>query len=141
LGIINKGDYTLRVGKELVIRPKWKSKYRRRTSSQAGGLDVNELSEIGFLILRYSVSREAWVELGLEETLFYNLVEKPAVPPLEYVDDFKGTVLGLQFSNTSDYLGYRLTANVGFRWEKKFFEEVSRVNTMLFLRIYAGAQD
>jgi len=79
--------------------------------------------------------------LGVEGTLFYNLVEEPTVPTPAYVDDFMGTVLGVQFSNTSDYLGYQFTSNVGFRWERKAFEDVSEVHTTAFLRLFAGAQD
>jgi len=79
--------------------------------------------------------------VGAEGTLFYNLMDKPTVPTPTYVDDYKGTVAGVQFSNRSDYLGYKLTANVGFRWERRSFEDQVEVNTIMFLRMYAGASD
>ena len=141
LGIINKMDYHMPLGKNFVLRPKWKSMYRRDTAEKGTPSEVKELSEIGFLILKYAIYKTTWIELGVEGTLFYNLVEEPTMPTPAYVDDFTGTVLGVQFSNTSDYLGYQFTSNVGFRWERKAFEDVSEVNTTAFLKMFAGAQD
>ncbi|MCK5733178.1 MAG: hypothetical protein KAI38_03270, partial [Candidatus Latescibacteria bacterium] len=133
LGVINKMDYHLPLGKNLLLRPKWKSLYRRNTAEEGTPSEVKELSEIGFLILKYSIYETTSIELGVEGTLFYNLVEEPAVATSDYVEDFTGTVLGAQFANTSDYLGYLITANVGFRWERKAFEGITEVNTSAFL--------
>ena len=140
LGAINKIDYALSLGKRFTLQPKWKSMYRRNTVHRGTPLEINELSEIGFLIMRYSVHASTWLEIGTQVTLFHNFIEAPAVPTPDYVGDYTGTVLGIQFSNASDYLGYQLTANAGFRWNREAFEKGdTRITTTAFLRIYAGA--
>jgi len=139
-GVINKAAYRLDIGGALTIQPKWKSMYSRQTSSETGGLQTHEIFEIGFLTLKYSILKNTWIDLGAEYTLFYNLIDRPAVPTPGYMEDFRGTVFCVQLSNVSDYLGYRLTTNLGFQWQKKTFEAEEEVSTVFFVRTYAGIE-
>jgi len=139
-GLINKADYTIRVGKKLIIWPKWKSMYRRMIPTDPDALKINDLTQIGFLIVKYSVLRSAWITCGVEYTIFNNFV-KPVVPPPGFVRDYRGTVLVVQLSNWSDYMGYVLTSNIGLRWERKVFKEREpEINSVAFIRVYAGVK-
>ena len=72
--------------------------------------------------------------------IFNNLEKRPEILPPGYVDDFTGTVLAFQLSNRSAYLGYSLTMNTGFRWERRVYEVDTETNSLLFIRVFAGLQ-
>ena len=126
--------------KDLSLWPKWKNMYRRLVPTQRGQIETKEFSEVFFLIAKYALLEKTWLELGTEYTIFENFIESPALPPPGFTDDFRGVVLAAQFSNTTDYLGYQLTGNLGFRWERRKFEDQTIIGTTFFTRIYAGAQ-
>jgi hypothetical protein len=46
--------------------------------------------------------------------------------------------MSVLFSNTSAYLGYKLTMNTGFQWERQSFEEDTRKETLAFVRVFAS---
>ena len=107
--------------------------YRRLLPSKPSlGAEAKEMSNIGFLIGRYFLLERTWLELGTEYTIYNDFLEKGR--------DFRGLVLATQFSNTSDFLGYRLTGNLGFRWERRAYEYGTEIGTTFFVRIYAGAE-
>lgn len=140
-GLVNKADYTIQIGEKLTIWPKWKSMYRFMRPTDPNALKIKELTEIGFLMTKFPILRSAWITAGVEYTLFNNFVE-PAAPPPGFLRDYKGTVLVAQFTNTSDYLGYGFTSNIGFRWERKAFEErEADINSVAFIEVYAGIRD
>jgi len=141
LGAIGKADYEMRLSKDMVLSPKWKTMYKREIPTDPQKMKTHEISHMFFFLGRYSILKQTWIELGWEHTLFSNLVAKPEVLPPGYVEDFQRTVLATQFSNTSAYLGYQLAAKLGFRWEKTWFEERKSTNSVAFIEIYAGAQD
>jgi len=139
-GLINKADYPLRITKRFVLWPKWKSMYQRVFPTDPAQLETKELSEIGFLVGKYSILEKTWLELGVEYTIFNNLLREPTVLPPGFKRDYKGLVLAFQFSNTSDYLGYRFTSNLGFRWERKSYEYGKEIGSTFFVRMFAGAE-
>ena len=150
LGMINKADYTLRIG-DLIVLPKVKSMYVREkhTEREKGGR--NEISGILFLMLRYPLTKGMELQIGFEGTRFVNWMDRAEwVGPKvfaaryigEYVGDYWGQVYALQFSNRTEYLGYQLATNMGFRFERKGFEAGKETtSTTVFARVYAGAQD
>ena len=139
--LVNKADYPIPIGKSLTLWPKWKQLYLRRTPTDPTKLKSNELSEILFFMWKYSFTRSLWLESGVECELFSNLIDRPDPVPPGYIDDFDQVVLAAQFSNRSDYLGYRLMANVGVRWESKRFEKDTETNTVIFIKVFAGSQE
>ena len=55
------------------------------------------------------------------------------------VPDSNSRVLAIQFGNTSDYLGYSLHVQTGFRWQKSTFEFLPDATTStVFTTVYAG---
>ncbi|HID11125.1 MAG TPA: hypothetical protein EYP17_07470 [Candidatus Latescibacteria bacterium] len=131
-GAIVKGDYPIRVSKRLVLWPKWKTMYRRFVPSNPSvGPEAKEMSNIGFLIGKYGLLEGTWLQVGAEYTIYNNFLDKGK--------NYRGLVLAMQFSNTADYLGYRLTGNFGFRWERRAYEYGTEIGTTFFVTIYAGA--
>ena len=138
LGIINKADYPIRL-KGLTLWPKWKQMYKRVTPTQPDVLKSKHLSELFSFLATYPLSNTLSITSGAEYEVFDNLLEKPQPVPPEYEEDYQRLTLAFQISNVSDYMGYRLTTNLGALWEKKRFEAGSSTNTMTFVSFYAGA--
>ena len=141
LGVINKIDYPLPITDNLSFWPRWKGIYRKVNPTFSTDLDISEWSQFFMLTSKYFILPTTFIEYGVEFNLFRNLNIRPDILPPGYVDDFAGTVLALQLSNRSAYLGYSLTMNTGFRWERKAFEEATETNSLLFIRVFAGLQN
>jgi hypothetical protein len=141
LGVINKIDYPLPITDNLSFWPRWKGIYRKVNPTFTTDLDISEWSQFYMLTSKYFILPTTFIEYGVEVNLFRNLNTRPDIVPPGYVDDFTGTVLALQLSNRSAYLGYSLTMNTGFRWERKAFEEATETNSLLFIRVFAGLQN
>lgn len=141
LGVINKIDYPLPITDNLSFWPRWKGIYRKVNPTFSTDLDISEWSQFYMLTSKYFILPTTFIEYGVEFNLFRNLNTRPEILPPGYVGDFTGTVLALQLSNRSAYLGYSLTMNTGFRWERKAFEEATETNSLLFIRVFAGLQN
>ena len=141
IGLVNKADYRQRLWGGGLLEPRFKSMLFRRRAFQKRRADRKELWEILFLNVSYPVFDQGSVDLGVEYSLFYDLVPEPKVPPPGYIPDFKGLVLAAQWSNTVDFLGYRVTSKVGIRQQTRYFEDTTRTSNILFVRIYAGLEE
>nr|HID59671.1 hypothetical protein [Desulfobacterales bacterium] len=140
-GVINKADYRIEMGGKFTIWPKWKSMYRYMIPTNPTELKIKDLTEIGFLTIEFPVLKSGRITSGIEYTIFNNYI-KPTAPPPGFVGNYKGVVLVTQISNTSEYWGYLLTSNIGFRWERKSFKgKEPEVNSVAFIGIYAHVQD
>jgi hypothetical protein len=138
LGVINRIDYPLPITDNLSFWPRWKSTFRKVNPTFSTELDITEWSQFYMLTSKYFILPATFVEYGVEWNLFRNLEKRPEILPPGYVDDFTGTVLAVQLSNRSAYLGYSLTMNTGFRWERRAFEEATETNSLIFIRVFAG---
>ena len=123
------------------LQPKWKQLYLRRTPSERGALKAGQLSEIFFLVDRYKLTKNLWLENGVEYEIFRNMIGRPDPMPAGYIDDFEQLVLAVQLANRSAYLGYGMVVNIGGLWERKSFREEAETSTALFIRIFAGVQE
>jgi hypothetical protein len=139
-GIINKADYPLPVSDKLAFWPRWKAIFRKADPRQAGETQVTEWSHFFMLTSKYYILPTTFLEYGVELNLFRNLEDKPEIVPPGYVEDFTGTVLALQLTNRSSYLGYALTMNAGFLWDRRAFAAETNSNSLLFVRVFAGLQ-
>ena len=131
LALINKADYRMSFGKNLLFEPKFKSMYLRKEGFP-GTADRKELSEILFLVLKYGMFGKTWTELGVQGTLFRD--------KLEEMNDFEGLVYAFQLSNVSDFMGYKLTSNVGFRTETQYFDGRTKTGSVAFMTVFAGVE-
>ena len=139
VGLINKADYTLRLNDSFTLFPKWKSTFRSETPSDRALQDTKSLEQTLFLVTRYTViPGTTWLAFGTEFSNFDNLKKKSEQAQVGVVEDFRSLVFSILFSNTSAYLGYKLTMNTGFQWERQSFEEATRKETLTFVRIFAS---
>ncbi len=141
LGVINRIDYPLPITENLSFWPRWKSIFRKVNPTFSTELDITEWSQFYMLTSKYFILPTTFVEYGVEWNIFRNIEKRPDILPPGYVDDFTGTVLAVQLSNRSAYLGYSLTMNTGFRWERRAFEEATETNSLIFIRVFAGLQN
>ena len=142
-GMITKADYEIHLTDTITLWPKVKSQYQRLLPSSAINRDVaktNTREETLFLITRYKFLPQTWVDVGLEYGNFNNLKDRTQFN-FQDEDDFRNTVLAVVLSNTSAYVGYRVTMNAGFTREKRSFSEVGRdddTETTALIRLYAA---
>ena len=137
-GVINKADYTLRLRDDLIFTPKWKSTFRRTVPTNKSQFTSRDLEETLFLIARYLLLPQTWIEVGFEFSFFENLKQRPTEPQFGFQDDFSSRIFAIMFSNTSDYLGYRLTLNGGLLREHREFEKDSTEASTAFIRVFAA---
>ena len=140
LGLINKVDYPMHLSERVTLWPRWKSIFRNVDPQVVGESPVKEWSHFFMLTSKYYILPTTFLEYGVEFNVFANLEDKPEIVPPGYIDDFTGTVLALQLTNRSSYLGYALTMNAGFRWDRRAFEAETDSNSLLFIRVFAGLQ-
>ncbi|NKB70273.1 MAG: hypothetical protein GKR89_24650 [Candidatus Latescibacteria bacterium] len=140
-GLVLKADYPIQLTDNLRLTPRWKQLLTRRTPTDQLQLKTNDLSEIFFLMANYDVipGKLFW-ESGVEWELFNNLRDKPDPAPPAFVEDFNTLTLASQFTNISDYQGYRMTNKLGVRWQRRDLDEGSETNFLAFLTVYAGLQ-
>ena len=143
LGVINKADYTLGLGKETWVSLRAKNLYRKKTQPTKEILDIDESAEILSLLVKFPVLTNTTVEIGAEGTLFYNRIALPEFPPPDYEDKYSAYVLGFEASNKVHYLGYMFFTNAGFRFERRFYrhlKEFDVTKTSVFLTMYASME-
>ena len=145
LGVIDKTEFLYDI-RSLLLQLRWKSEFLREIPYLRVQERRIELAETFSCFLRtgYSewhkarVFRKMMLETGVEVTVF-NQFREPT-PPGQY-DDHLGTVWLTQWSISSDFLGYRLITQIGFRLERRRFEDTRpRTMGMGFCTVIAGIQ-
>ncbi len=138
LGVVNKGEYPLSF-REWDFLPRWKQLYSSRTPADQGVLETQELTEIFSLQATRDINANIGLTVGAEYELFYNLRERivPLLPG--YLEDGKTLILAGQVANSSSYLGYALTTNVGVRWVRQdLFATPPASDLFSFITVFAG---
>ena len=133
-GLIAKADYTYKL-RSWRIQPKWKSTYRRERPYLRAHPIHEALEETLFLMVKCPLLHNTTAEMGIEWTRFLQLRGSETSP---YSGDFRGRVWALQLTNLVDYYGYRITAQVGYRWDRKWFEKGAKSTSTLFISVFAG---
>lgn len=143
IGVINKADYPVEIGRNITLIPRWKNMWRKRSQPRASQLAINELSEIFSLSAVFPVLTKSRVEVGVEAIIFRNAEAIPDPLPPEYIDDFVGKVFTIQYTNRVQYQGYSITSNVGFQVNDINFgnlEDLDVSNTIAFIELFAGLE-
>lgn len=135
-GLINKADYTLWLWK-LRIQPRIKNEFRREVPVDLTKPERKEDTLLLILLGKFPVLRKSEIELGLEYTIFNQLMD-PVPPGLS--DDYRGLVFAVQFTNHVDYLGYRLTTQIGLRMDRRMYKAQTKTSMASFVTVYAGAE-
>jgi len=149
LGIVNKVDYLFRY-KQLTFRPKFKSELLKdNTPYSMGGVQAEreEWARIFFLICEFSVLRKTSIELGLEQMFSSDLLlDEDELVPGDFTQDFRSTVVAAQLTNRGNYVGYRLTSQLGYsirRTSREVVDEDSRSQTdsTVFMTVFASLDE
>ena len=96
-----------------------------------------------FLVGSIPVLETTEFEFGLEQRSFFDLEREDELEAGSFTGDFRGSVLALQLTNTSQYLGYELTTQMGVRLDRRSLEVIDRsreieTSGLSFLSIIAG---
>ena len=138
LGVINKGEYSIGF-KKWDLLPRWKQLYRNRVSADRGVLETEELTEIFSVQAARDINRNINFTMGAEYELFYNLRERTDPLPPGYLEDSSTLILAGQVANSSSYLGYALTTNVGVRWVRQDVHAAPAASELFsFITVFAG---
>ena len=137
LAWVSRAGRHIPIAPKLHVSPRWKQILKVQTPAGPGAA-TRELSEIGLLIASYSISPELWVRVGTEHEVFANLHQPEETTDPSPRPDSRQWTLGLQISNMSEYLGYRLNTNIGFRRTSICSGGETDASIMGFVDIYAG---
>ena len=74
------------------------------------------------------------------------MVDESTLAAGEFTEDFNSTVLAMQLSNRGQYLGYVLTAQLGYSIRRISRERVekddrSQMDSTVFMTVYASLKD
>jgi hypothetical protein len=137
-GMINKGEYSIAL-KSWDLLPRWKQLYSSRVSADRGVLKREELTEIFSIQATRNINKNISFTTGAEYELFYNVRERTDPLPPGYIEDGKTLILAAQVANSSSYLGYALTTNVGVRWVREDIYLAPAASELFsFITVFAG---
>ena len=154
-GLINKVDYSYRL-RDLIVQPRFKSEFLREDPFLQREKNRKEWTKLLSLVMKFPMLRKSSAELGIEFVQFSELkadedqLEQNGI--LGPTGDFNESILALQWSTVTDYMGYRLILQTGFRVSRKSVEQIemmdnvidkkseTETNSATFLTIYAGVE-
>ena len=154
-GLINKFDYTYDLGR-FSLQPKFKSEYLRRTPFLVQEDERKEWTGSFVLLAQLPVLQHTVLMGGVEQLLLRDLMRDEETMVASGVTTETGDLISVnvavQLSNSSDYMGYRLTTQIGLRYGRTQTELVretdsgfakgseSSNSTTSFITVYAGVQ-
>ena len=145
-GLVNKADYRWTLG-SLTVQPKLKSEFLRRDAFVKAEKSQEQWTGIATLVTRFPVLARSSLTLGLELAQFSErLADEEEMLELGAVGetgDLRSVIGAVQLTNASEYLGYRLTTQVGFRLARFFTESVQLADRAAgeFEKASAGATE
>jgi hypothetical protein len=129
-GLINKASYRFSLW-NVWIEPRWKSEYRKQTVDLTSRTKRAEVAELGGFLFGFPVLRHSTLQAGVELTFFNDLERN--------INDFNGTVGAFQFTNVSDFQGYKLTTQMGVEIDRRNPKgRETETITRSFIAVYAG---
>ncbi len=148
--LVNKVDYTLRLGDSFKIRPMFKHLLFRETSDNhekaikeaTGEKKAIRSTSVYTPILRtdYHFTPKFFIQLGFQGFPFWRYRFKDRV---DEINDFKQWDLVVMMTNRSDYWGYSIASQFGYaRTNRKFDDEaqgaLSERNSRIFFDLVGG---
>jgi hypothetical protein len=137
-GVVNKAEYSREL-RRWTLLPRWKQLFSSVTPTAEEELKTRELTEIASFMVKRDISTSIRLTAGAEYEVFANLKKRPDPLPAGYLEDYNTWILAAQLANTSPYLGYQITTNVGMQWKRRD-EAKSKASSELysFITVYAG---
>ena len=131
-GVINKASCEFDLGL-LELEPRWKSEYRHQTRDHATVGERENLTQLFSVIGRYPILNNTHVEAGVEYIQLRDLRDD--------FNDLNSRVLAVQFTNTGDYVGYKLSTQFGVKFDRRDPENgPARVIQTSFISVFAGLE-
>ena len=155
-GLINKVEYDLSIG-NVDLQPKLKSEFLRQDAFVEGDDDRKQWTGLAILLAQLPVLSRSVVTGGVELAQFADRETDEDAMVTEGITgetgDQRSAIFALQLTNNSQYLGYRLTTQIGLRVGRIFDESVEQTEpgefrkksqgsteTTSFMIIYAGVE-
>ncbi len=141
VGLINKVEYEHRVG-SMTFQPRFKSEYFLQDAAVKADEDLKQWTGIITLLTQVPLLNSSMVDFGVELAQFNDLVqdedEMVSRGITEETGDLRSAILALQLTNKSNYLGYRMTMQIGLRIGRTFTELVREVEPKVFSKLTKG---
>ena len=155
-GLINKLEYDLALGR-LKVLPRIKSELLNQGGFREEEDDNKHWMRIETLMIQLPILRQSVITTGVElaqfDDRFVDEDQLIADMTAQETGDFTSVNFAFQLSNSSQYLGYLLTTQIGFRVGRTNTESVQqlepgvfgtttegRTETTSFITIYAGVE-
>jgi hypothetical protein len=139
LGLVNKVDYTFKIG-TVDIQPRIKNELRIESPALKASPKRREDTILLFLLTRWPVLNKSSIQTGVEYTIFQQFRDSEKAVKEGLLDDFTEIVGAAQFSNTTAYLGYSLTTQMGVRLTRRSIDGDTETGRVAFATVYAGLQ-
>ena len=127
LGMINKLEYHRRL-RAIDLTPRFKSEFLSSEAFLRNAEDRREWTGIAGIVARFPALRHSSVTTGIEYALERELARDEGELLARGVEgktgDSRSLIFGLQFGNTSRYLGFRLITQIGFLLDRTYREVV-----------------
>ena len=142
-GFIDKIETTHR-WRSLTLSPRFKSEFLNQVPFSLTRDKQRSWDGIAFLLVEFPILKRSHIKAGLERRFFYDLRgREDDLDPGDMSGDFRGTAAAIQLTNVSDYLGYALTTQVGFRIDRRSLEVVdddpeSSTAGLGYMTVFAG---
>lgn len=142
-GFIDKAEYRHYWG-ILTVSPKVKSEFLSEVPFARSLEKRRSWDTLLFLQVGFPALSSTRIEAGLEQRFFYDLAAgEDELVARRLSGDFRGTVLALQVTNPSQYLGYKLLTQIGMRYDRRSLEIVDaarekRTSGLFFVSLFAG---
>ncbi len=131
-GLINKASYRFKVG-TWSLEPRWKSEFRKQSRGLFNLSSATSLMQLFGGLVETPLLQVTHLQAGAEYVFFNDFDVR--------TNDFTSLTLAFQFSNQSNYLGYRLRALAGLKVERRDFKgQKARTTNEAFVTIYAGLE-
>ena len=122
LGVINKAEYAYD-WRILRISPRFKSEFFKQEPFTLTQDKRRSWDALAFLLVEFPVLKQSNIKAGLEQRFFYNLRgDEDDLADGARSGDFRGTAAAIQLTNVSNYLGYMVTTQIGFRLDRRSVE-------------------
>lgn len=137
LGLINKVDLERKVA-YVDLMPRVKNELRLEAPAFRSDPERREDTLLFSLLARWPLFSSSTMQVGVEYTIFNQLRKSETAVKEGLLDDFTEIVGAVQFSNVTNYLGYRLLTNMGMRLTRRSIDGETETGSVSFATMYAG---
>ncbi len=138
-GLINKMDYKYDIG-PLELSPRVKNELRLESPVVKADPKRREDLTLLSLLAQWPLLKKSTMQAGLEYAIFNQMRPSAKAVKVGLEDDFAETVGAVQFTNVTDYLGYRLHLTMGVRLTRREIEGEAETGRVAFATVYAGLE-